>query len=469
MNKRLKHAVIVLAHTDPPQLSRLLSSLDNDFFFFIHLDKKMNKNDMTKLKKHESLNVRFFSWCHITWGGISITKTQMRLMKTALSHYNFDYVHLLSGQDYPISDIEDLKNWFEENNGKQFIEYHSLPYDNWENGTYHRFQFYRLNDWFDYSSLHGRKIIDRLTSFQVRHSFLRRIPDQYPKLYGGSNWMSLTGNCAKMLVNPDKKAQKFLSKLRFTFASDEVYFHTVIMNSKFADTVVNNNKRFIMWSGGGVKPLGINDLFNLMKSDSLFARKITSGYSERLLATLPLFNSSRHKFYYNKNLAGKLSFFASIQNIQYIYDFNCGIGLYVRHLRDSGFSAFGFSSKYDDVAISHYIFNGRYKCQLLDMTETFEIERRADISMAFLTETDRYLADCDNYIYSLIANCLRYVILAFIFNKKSYLGNLKSEYTTRLNNLFSSRNFRLNRFASEWFSNINCLDKTTIVFVYEKV
>lgn len=73
-------------------------------------------------------------------------------------------------------------------------------------------------------------------------------------------------------VEADKKLMYFFS---LTWGSDEFVFQTMLMNSTFKDKVINNNYRYIDWSGGGANPkvFGIEDAEAITNSKLFFARK----------------------------------------------------------------------------------------------------------------------------------------------------------------------------------------------------
>lgn len=287
----MTHAVIVLAHQDMQQLMRLIDTLDQNYHFYVHLDKRINKKVCDRLFSVQSNRVYFFRWRHVRWGGLQIITTQLRLVRIALQNGNYDYIHLASGQDLPIKNSEYINHFFEMNNGSQFMEYHLIPVKKWENGTYDRFQYYRLNDWFDYNSKYGKKIIDFFTNIQIKIGFKRKIPNQFPCLYGGSNWMSLSKECWRYIISQNSRSRKFLRSLRFTFGSDEVYFHTVVMNSHFSSSVVNNNLRLIKWKNGAVLTLTHHNIYEILISDAIFARKFNSYNSKKLLELLSNYNT----------------------------------------------------------------------------------------------------------------------------------------------------------------------------------
>lgn len=291
MDSSLKHIIIILHHGVLDSLSRLVSFFDNDFIVLIHVDRtvKLQKKAIRDFENVYS-NAKIFQKYRIFWGGIGILKTELFLLKYAISRFKFDYVHFLSGQDYLIKDINYFKLFFEQNNGKQFIEFNKLPYKNWEGGSLDRFMFFRLNDFINYRSKKGRYIIDMFNNIQRHYSINRRIPNHFSQLYGGSNWMSISEKCAIYIISHMKDHKSFFNRLRFTFGSDEVFFHTVVMNSEFKQSVVNDNLRYIDWNNPeyGPKILGYEDWVILQESKALIARKFHSIKSKILMDLLDI-------------------------------------------------------------------------------------------------------------------------------------------------------------------------------------
>lgn len=241
----MRHAVILLWHKKLSQLTDLITFFDQDFSFYIHIDKKsrLSKNDREKLLSMK--NVAFVSSRYrINWGGFNILKAEMSLLKHVVKDGQYDYVHFMSGQDYPIKPLAKIKDVFNDNSGTEFIQYHSYPFKEWENSTYTRVSLYFPYDWFDYRTEKGRSAITRIVRLQNTLHVKRHIPDQYPRLYGGSNWFSITGRCAAYIQKHYKKS--FYNRLKHTFAPEEMFFPTVIMNSPFAQKTRNDNLRYIL-------------------------------------------------------------------------------------------------------------------------------------------------------------------------------------------------------------------------------
>ena len=149
----MKHAILLLWHKDIEQLKNLIKLFDEDFKFYIHIDKKsiITKEEIGRLKNNQQI-AEVYQKYRINWGGFNILKAELLLLQEIVRDNSIGYIHFMSGQDYPIKKLDGIKSFFSKNNGKEFIEYIKLPVKKWEHGTYDRFVYYRLNDWFDYNT-----------------------------------------------------------------------------------------------------------------------------------------------------------------------------------------------------------------------------------------------------------------------------------------------------------------------------
>lgn len=80
----------------------------------------------------------------VTWGTFSLLKAELFLMEKAIADPEITYLHMISGQDYPIKSMAEILQFFDRHEGKEFILSERLPYEKWEHGTYERFQYFRL-------------------------------------------------------------------------------------------------------------------------------------------------------------------------------------------------------------------------------------------------------------------------------------------------------------------------------------
>jgi len=283
----MKHAILIIAHGNFRHLMRLISHIDSNCQVYIHLDRKwvLSKQEYDTLSQFPTVK-GIFSRYRINWGGFNMLKTALYLLKKAVCDKEIQYFHLLSGQDYPIRPVTEFTKFIEENNGKEFLEYHILPYHGWDNGTYRRYEYFFFHDLFNFKTTKGRRWINKALQFQMKWNIKRRIPHHFEKLYGGCCWFSLSRDCIKYVLEYTHKYPAFYRWLKYTFVPEETYFHSVVLNSPFKINVVNRSLRYVDWrfrNGNCPANLDESDYEALRTSDAFFARKFTKEISAELI------------------------------------------------------------------------------------------------------------------------------------------------------------------------------------------
>ncbi len=120
------------------------------------------------------------------------------------------------------------------------------------------------------------KYRDAMVSLQKVTGFRRR---WRMKLYKGCEWVSITSEFAKFLVENE---DFILKKFRYVPCADEIYKQTLITASAYKDTVYSTALDFagmtrkIDWKRGGPYTWHSNDFDELVTSDALFARKFST-------------------------------------------------------------------------------------------------------------------------------------------------------------------------------------------------
>lgn len=325
----MKFAYLINAHKNASQVARLIERLNtSDTSFVIHVSKTAEKGFYEQITSlmNGFQNVHFckreFS-IHFGFGIVQATINGMELLLN--KGIEFDYFHLLSGQDYPLKSNDQIFDFFNKNNGKEFMEFWKLfPDKNDQDGKGYLWedlwQFYRV-DRYSFDWLGKRITIPEIESKRlISHSllktikiFLKKIPDYRKKgilkeqfwllffsrilpeerdyntdftMYGGKTWFSFTKPLIEHIVNEHKTTRKWKKFYRYTLIPDEMYFHTITMNSKFKDNVENNLLREVEWEGGdGTHPLvwGVNDFKRLQNTKSLWARKFEEEIDSSIL------------------------------------------------------------------------------------------------------------------------------------------------------------------------------------------
>ncbi|WP_075983029.1 beta-1,6-N-acetylglucosaminyltransferase [Bacillus massilinigeriensis] len=265
-------AYIIQAHNGKKQLVELIDTLlDETTDVYLHIDKKSSLLylELEEIYQYNSKVYLLGERESVNWSGFSQVLATLKLMNAVKeSNKNYDYVSLISGQDFPIKTKQYIKSFLLENKGKEFIEYRDIAQHYWRLKCYNFFRENRNN----------RKLYMRIIDNLIRYPqklFIRRNNFINLDLYFGSQWFTITYNCMLYILEFLKENPDYMKQFSFTSCPDEHFFQILIMNSKFKDKVINNNLRYIDWSSGKNSPevLTSKDYESLKRSDKLFARK----------------------------------------------------------------------------------------------------------------------------------------------------------------------------------------------------
>jgi hypothetical protein len=308
----MKIAYLLLAHKNPDQLARLIERLQGPGVgFFIHIDKKSDIIPFIK-KIGEAGNISFIKQRYKVYlrGYNSISAT-LALIDEA-QHSNPKYHILLSESCYPIKTRDYIMDFLDNHDGREYISFFKLT-DRpvWLAKIKH---YYRWDSLFAQRGTKWQPIVWRYLRLQKQlqnilpeRRFLKGITP-----YGGSQWFMLTNDCAAYASDYIRKNRKFARFYRYTDVPDEMIFQTVILNSPFAEKVINwheyqdekkraeihsrwpcpsasYNFKYIDWSrdrqDSPTHPVVLDerDYDALHNSNCLFARKLDSIRSHNLL------------------------------------------------------------------------------------------------------------------------------------------------------------------------------------------
>ena len=270
----MKIAYIMLCHKNPEQINRLVNSLQhhgNDFY--IHIDLKSNIEDQLIssdnifiLKKSKRLDVK--------WGGISMIHATLNLIKEVLdSGCYYDYIWLVSGQDYPIKNNQTISKYLKNNNNANYL--HVIEDKKTIGNFLKRVELY-YPEWMVQNNLWS-KLTKRTYTFLIRskraHKIFRRKKILDYDFYFGSQWWVLTYEAIEYVYELLERKPEVLTFFENTIAPDEVFFQTILMNSRFRKTI-RNNLTYIKWEGEShPKTFTLEDINELENEDFLLARK----------------------------------------------------------------------------------------------------------------------------------------------------------------------------------------------------
>lgn len=259
----MKIAFLILAHKNPKQLQLLLNALKHPSFdFYIHIDKKVDAapfqylasifNNVFFIKKRTKIYWAAFGTIQATLNGFN----EIRLS-------DYDYVNVISGQDFPLKPADEIYNYILKRKGTEFITCQSIE-DEWPVAP--RVKKYHLINW----RIPGKY---RLGNFLTYILPERKFPVNH-KIVGRANWFMLTTSAVKYCLDFLKKHPAVIRYYKYCWGADEFIFSTILYNSTFKNNIADNFI-YVDWNTDTAHPkiLTIDDYEALKNTSKLFARK----------------------------------------------------------------------------------------------------------------------------------------------------------------------------------------------------
>src|SRR5215210_219412 len=259
----MKIGYIITAHTLPDHLVRLVRRLESDAArFFVHVDRRAPDGVMAAVERDLGgrPDVELLQRHPVHWGAFGPVRPALEGVDALLaSPERLDYGVLLTGQDYPLRPAAEIESTLEAAAGRSFITYRAPT------GRFLK----RLTRWHWHGEVLGRRV--RLPNRFIRLTRRRKLPAGLVPYTGSAHWC-LSRDCLEYVAGSDPDLVRFF---RWSAVPDESFFQTILMNSPLADTLVNDDLRYVDWSEGEASPRVLTsfDLERMVRSSALFARK----------------------------------------------------------------------------------------------------------------------------------------------------------------------------------------------------
>lgn len=258
---------IILAHTNPEQLNRLVNKLnDGSSWFFIHVDLKSD------FKHFEFLNtipqVRLINErINCMWGDYSTITATLMLIENVLRERKSGITILISGQDYPLKSNADIDRYFSKAVDCNFISVGPVE-EIWKEPIY-RTKYYKFNlsgnkrDFAYFISLWKMSVADYkrllylILTGKFKFSYFFKLFNErktklFKKLYGGYQWWALNfDTLLKMKMFIDVNFAELEQYYEYSLLPDEMYFQTILMHLKNSDPSIQiePNILYQRWEG----------------------------------------------------------------------------------------------------------------------------------------------------------------------------------------------------------------------------
>lgn len=235
-------------------------------------------------------NVQFLDRHACHWGDFGHVRATIKGLRAVVaSNRPFDYVVLLTGQDYPLKSSAEIAATLRASGGKVYMRCDQIPNENWDNGGMDRIENWHFHIGGRSLSFPGtpfpRAWMNTAWSWPARSFRIRRTFPAGIQPYGGSSYWIMPAQCAGYVDAFVRDNPDFVSFFKYVHVPDEIFFHTIVMNSSFSDLVVTDNPHYVDWSKGESHPkvLTTEDFEKLMQSEKLFARKFDPEVDIRIL------------------------------------------------------------------------------------------------------------------------------------------------------------------------------------------
>ncbi len=292
MNEEKRHAYLIVAHNNLNQLNKLIELLDhqrNDLF--IHLDKKssISLDDIREFKNGGI--TKKYKEIEVFWSDVSLAEVELFLLSKAVSeNKEYEFLHMISGVDLPLKKQDEILAFYDENSGKEFIEYQidgkfiSKPYRE-------RIKYYHFfsKHWRGKNKLLNNIFVG-LEYFLIFFQWLFRVNrlKKGEEWARGSNWFDITSSLASDLV---ENRDELLKRYKRTRAADESFVPLFVHNSKYRNNLylktfdgdMRANMRYIDWERGDPYTWREDDHDTLMSSGMLFARKFDENIDSKII------------------------------------------------------------------------------------------------------------------------------------------------------------------------------------------
>lgn len=268
----MKTAYFIALHHKAYQFSWLFEAIySRDDVFCIHVDRKASREFHEDVRRQVGArpNVTFLEPRRVTWGGWSQVAVELAAIKRMLAaDPDWRYFINLSGQDYPIKALAQIKSTLRREWPRNFIR--AWPFA----------AIQRLEP----KDPHlARRLTFEAFGRLVRTRLRLPLPRGIDIRYKGSNWHMLARDFCEWLVE-DPLARRVARWVRHVVSPDEVYFQGLIMNSPFRNSRTEDSYRLVLWPGP--KTLRSEDYGTIQLSSCLFARKFDSREDGEILSRL---------------------------------------------------------------------------------------------------------------------------------------------------------------------------------------
>ncbi len=290
----MRIAFIILCHKDARQINRLIDKLMEfrDADIYIHVD--LNSDDIREqISVGENIHIiPEQDSFRIKWGSVDIVRATLQLVRyVKKTGCKYDYIWLMSGQDYPICSIDSIEKKLQNSQGTNYIET-IVPGDNKYN-RYKKLYEIAYPKWINQNSCFVKMIkrMYMIITGGFRYTFpvfVRKKPFDFDFVFG-SQWWTLTADAAYDILEYSDSHHELLKYYEKCIIPDESFFQTIFMRGPYSKNTAGN-LTYVNWGKDRRSPEILTEAdFDMIKKKAeyfCFARKFDSVNSSTLMDLL---------------------------------------------------------------------------------------------------------------------------------------------------------------------------------------
>lgn len=285
----MKIAILIHVHKDAEQTKRLVSHLQHaNVDVYINIDKKTDRNNFTNLIPNA---IYIKKSVDVVWGQFSQVQQILNSFEEILSSgVSYSHVLFISGQDYPVVNIETIVSFLKQSENKSFIDYHlvsPLKDDSWSRTIHNRFEYWYF---LPKTDIRTNRLVKKLIKLS---GYKRKYPTK--DIYYGSCWFTLHLDAIKYIFQYIRENSQLIKFFTHTGCADELFFQSILLNSPLKNLMINKTYRYIDWDDKGKSPkdLTTSDFNRIKSSNAWFARKINPKVDSSIVDLLDTLNTNK--------------------------------------------------------------------------------------------------------------------------------------------------------------------------------
>lgn len=282
-----QHAFLMMVHKQPLLFGRIIKILAaSNHHFYAHIDSKFGDISAFKEAVKGIDNVHFITEREsVHHCGISHLYALIKMFKESMdSPNNYDYFHIISGQDYPLRSNEQFDDFFEGTNSSfMWVDHHLTKIQKF------KYQYWSRAWHPNNTSTKWAKICNKLHLSVIPFIFYRR--REIPNYSGGWDWFTWNRKVMNYVMSQFDQSPEFIKRFSHTVCPTEHIFHT-ILNNKSEELEIDtwSPLRYVSWVPqrkleNYYLPYNLSeqDFERVIDSKAFFCRKVDENESSTLM------------------------------------------------------------------------------------------------------------------------------------------------------------------------------------------